>query len=199
MAECFACRKHRSRAKEYFDLPICRKCYEKLGLGSQEITSIQDEFITQIVLEEDRQAIDRLISFASEFPRTISKDLLGICLANIHEEDMDGVVIGSFIISARAVLLFGTDAKGETDLDKDRIHFLISLATVIGVSIVASIAKGYKELGLDIEDDEIAADIGPESLMTFLSILNEIRRNDPKKELREEILGMFYEMTILEE
>jgi hypothetical protein len=67
------------------------------------------------------------------------------------------------------------------------------------VSIVASIAKGYKELGLDIEDDEIAADIGPESLMTFLSILNEIRRNDPKKELREEILGMFYEMTILEE
>jgi len=186
---------YRNKTREYFDLSICRKCYEKLGLDSLENTSIEDPFMKELIADKDQWSSDALNAFASTFPVKYSKDLLGMCLANIDDEDMDGLAVSSFITSARSVLLFGSDTGKVTDPNGDKLHFLLALTNLIEISIVASLGRRYKESGLEIESDSVVADIEIESLMTTLDILNEIRNNDSRKELREEIIEMFAELT----
>lgn len=116
--------------------------------------------------------------------------MLGICRVNIEDEEMDDILLNSFIIASRSVLLFGSDDRKKKIEDYD-VHFLLNLANVVGVSIIGAIVRRYDQLGLDVGDELIEYDIEDETNMVMTSILNDIRYNDTTGDLRKSILRLY--------
>lgn len=191
MPECYKCGKSRRRVKDYYGLSICNKCYSELGLQKMIENKISnDPFLEGIILPEDHQYIKALNTFASSFSKKASQELLGICRVNIEDEEMDDILLNSFIIASRSVLLFGSDDRKKKIEDYD-VHFLLNLANVVGVSIIGAIVRRYDQLGLDVGDELIEYDIEDETNMVMTSILNDIRYNDTTGDLRKSILRLY--------
>ncbi|MFP3910227.1 MAG: hypothetical protein ACOC5L_02380 [Halobacteriota archaeon] len=93
---------------------------------------------------------------------------------------MNSVAVNSFIIGARSILIFGKDGEEQeqwSEMDENRLHFLLNLANLIGIGIIGNIARKYNQLGLDVEDEEIGDDIEDEVTMAMIDALNDIKHN----------------------
>lgn len=176
MTECFFCKKLTHKTYVYYNLDICHRCYLQLKLGKLKNSSLpEDTYLKSLVERKEQTYVDALNHFATLFPKTLSRDLLGIIpFSSDKNDEIDSVFANSMIIAARSVLLFGVGTKEKTKTNE--IHALHSLGNLVGISIMGNLTNSYKNKNL--EDEAIIMAICADIDRIMVDILNGIDEND---------------------
>jgi hypothetical protein len=178
MTDCFFCCKPVHKTYEYYNLDICQRCYFKLKLKKLENTSLPDDtYLKSLVDSKEQYCVDALDHFATFFPKSLSKELLGmISFSSGKNSEIDPIFANSMIIAARSVLLFGAGVK--VNKNPDEIHALHALGNLAGISIIGNLTDSHKNKNADMDEEATISVISAEIDRIMIEILNEIDKND---------------------
>lgn len=130
---CSVCGKNRSRLKKFLSIEVCSDCSKYLGAFADR--KPPEDILEESLEPDGKRFLRALNTICSTLPRENAKVMLGICLANLEDEDMDPLVVISFLIAARSLWIFG--GEGESRKPKvDEIHMLLKFSAVVGISVM---------------------------------------------------------------
>lgn len=188
--QCSLCVKNQSRLKKVISIEVCRDCARDLEKYSR-IDPPEDPLVDRLKPDGGR-FLETLDSISCTMPRENAKMLLGICLVNVGDREMDDMAIVAFLIAARSFWMFGKD-RGQQPIDDDDLHLILNLAMVVAISVTVSGVEtdmpeeealdiSHKNLGKVLDD---LVDIADEELKRFIFDINELSAGKPAYEKME--------------